>query len=523
MTESAQDASLAQAPVARPQTQTRPQSQQRNSGNAPGAAAGVSAPAPAFPKLPTQPPEVGNTLPGQLRITGANASKPAPGFPDFKTSGPEAWRPFFAKTKPPVRAVQRHVTYLIDQTQFEHVIALLNAAIIEGQAQPWMYEMLAVAMQEVGRPQAEVDRVVLSIADFGNATYESMMYSGAYLSNFDRPAAALRMYRQAASLAPDRPEPYALSMRIAAKTGVADDALWAACGVLRNAWGVDHPRLHEQAEDLLAETGNTLQKAQQNDQLARLQLLASEARRRDLRVRLQWNGTGDLDLSVQDPAGGIASFEMRESLGGGSLLNDGFGPQPENCHEDFVCPLGFSGEYVLQVKKVSGKIVGDRAVLTIVTHAGSASEKKVTKTIQFDRTDAFVLKITLAEGRREQRRTAALLVAPQGVLRDWERIASQAGRPRPRTVDREVRQAVAEMRHSRQQGVLPAGGAGGVGGVGFAPVVRLIPEGATLAAQAVVSADRRYVRLALSPTFTNIIDVAVFSFQGSGAGTTTGR
>ena len=514
--ESTQDASLAQAPIARPKSQPKPQ--QRNSGNAPGAAAGVSAPAPVLGQPATRPPQVGTIAPGTVRVTGVTESKPSPGFPDAKTEGPEAWRPFFAKSPRSIKAVQWHVEYLIDQQLYPHVIALLNAAIIEGQSQPWMYEMLAVMMQKAGYPQEEVERVVLSVADFGNATYESMMYSGAYLSRFDRAAAALKMYRQASRLSPDRPEPYSLSLKLAAKTGVADDAIWAACGILRNNWSVDHQRQHELAENLLSETVKQLQKAQQLDQIARLQQQATEARRLDLQIRLEWNGTADLDLSVQDPAGGIASFQMQESAGGGYLLSDGYGPQ--NCIEEFACPMGFSGEYLLRVKKASGKIVGNRAVLTIVTHAGSPLEKMTTITVTLDKSDEQMVRITLEDGRREQRRSV-LFAAPGGVARDWERVATQVGRPTRRVVNHEVRQAVAEMRNSRQQGVMPAGGNGVFGAIGFAPVVRLIPEGTSMVAQAVVSPDRRYVRLSLSPTFSNIIDVAVFSFQGSGAGTTT--
>ena len=444
-------------------------------------------------------------------MTGVVTSKPSPGFPSFQESGPEVWRPFFAKTTPSVKAVQRHVEYLIDQKQHPHVIAFLNAAIIEGQTQPWMYEMLAVMMQEAGSPPEEVERVALSVADFGNATYESMMYSGAYLRKFDRAAAAIRMYRQAARMAPDRPEPYALSLRIASTTGVPDDAIWAACGVLRNAWGVDHERLHEQAEDLLTDTVKNLQKAKQDEQIAQLQSQAAEARRRDLQVRLQWYGTADLDLSVEDPAGGVASFETRESAGGGALLNAGFGPH--HCLEEFVCPLGFSGHYTLRVNRDSGKLVSDRAVLTIVTHAGSASEKKVTKFVEFDRTNTFRMEFTLEDGRREQRR-AALFAVPLGVARDWERVASQVGRPTRRIVDREVRQAVAEMRNSRQKGVVPAGGGRGAAGLGFASGVSVIPAGTSLAVQALVSPDRRYVRMAISPSFSQIVDVLTFSIQG---------
>lgn len=453
--------------------------------------------------------------PGTLRVTGNQDPRPAPGFPDFQTSGPEAWGPFFAQNTPPIRAVQRHVNYLAEHLQHAHLIALLNAAIIQGQAQPWMYEVLAVTMEAAKSPKEEIERVVLSVADFGNATFDSMMYSGAYLSELRHSEAALRMYRQASRISPDRAEPYFLSLKLAAQTGVADDAVWAACGVLRNAWGVGYRKQHEQAEDLLAETEKRLMETKEVEPLAHLKQQATEARRRDLQVRLVWNGTGDVDLSVEDPAGGVASFETRDSAGGGSLLNDGFGPIPENCQEEFVCSTGFTGEYVLRVKKASGKIVGNRAVLTIITHAGSPSEKTVTKTIPLDQSNEHVLRITLEDGRREQRRVA-VRGAPLGVAPDWERVARRTGRPHRRVVDRETRQAVAEMRESRQQGIQQAGGA--FGGIGFAPIVRIIPEGASLAVQAVVSPDRRYVRLALSPTFNQIIDVAVFSFQGGVSG-----
>ena len=201
-----------------------------------------------------------------------------------------------------------------------------------------MYEVLAVTMELANRPPEEVERVVLSTADFGNATYESMIYSGAYLSNLGRDRAALRMYRQAAQMSPDRPEPYSLSMKLAARDGTPDDAIWAACGVLRNAWGTDYKQQHERAEDLLKEAEKTLRKANDEEQLAKLQSLAEEARQRDLIVRVEWSGTGDIDLTVEDPAGGIATYETRESMGGGTILNDGYGSIPNNCFEDYVCP-----------------------------------------------------------------------------------------------------------------------------------------------------------------------------------------
>jgi hypothetical protein len=47
------------------------------------------------------------------------------------------------------------------------------------------------------------------------------------------------------------------------------------------------------------------------------------------------------------------------------------------------------------------------------------------------------------------------------------------------------------------------------------PIVISLPEGTSLIAQAVVSADRRYVRISASPSFTGIGNVTTFTFAGS--------
>jgi type II secretory pathway component GspD/PulD (secretin) len=57
----------------------------------------------------------------------------------------------------------------------------------------------------------------------------------------------------------------------------------------------------------------------------------------------------------------------------------------------------------------------------------------------------------------------------------------------------------------------------GFGSVGFTPQITVLPEGVQMTVTAVISADRRYVRLTVIPSFTAITDVAQFSFV-SGAG-----
>lgn len=48
--------------------------------------------------------------------------------------------------------------------------------------------------------------------------------------------------------------------------------------------------------------------------------------------------------------------------------------------------------------------------------------------------------------------------------------------------------------------------------VGYQPVITTIPSGAFLSATSVISADRRYVRISLSPIFRDIRHVQTFNF-----------
>ncbi|MCA9097023.1 MAG: hypothetical protein KDA36_01505, partial [Planctomycetaceae bacterium] len=58
----------------------------------------------------------------------------------------------------------------------------------------------------------------------------------------------------------------------------------------------------------------------------------------------------------------------------------------------------------------------------------------------------------------------------------------------------------------------------GTGAVGFQPIIQPLTDGIVLTVVAVISADRRFVRLSLSPQFNNVVDVFTFSFASGGAG-----
>ncbi len=54
--------------------------------------------------------------------------------------------------------------------------------------------------------------------------------------------------------------------------------------------------------------------------------------------------------------------------------------------------------------------------------------------------------------------------------------------------------------------------------VGFQPQITIVADGVQLQVQAVISADRRYVRLTVSPNFRTLTDVQTFSFVGGQGG-----
>lgn len=49
--------------------------------------------------------------------------------------------------------------------------------------------------------------------------------------------------------------------------------------------------------------------------------------------------------------------------------------------------------------------------------------------------------------------------------------------------------------------------------VGYSPVIVIVPQGVGMGVSAVVSADRRYVRIGASPMFSSVGQVYIFNYQ----------
>ncbi|MGE3313647.1 MAG: hypothetical protein AB7O26_00940 [Planctomycetaceae bacterium] len=462
----------------------------------------------------------------------------------------EIWNEFVKTRKPSSAALSRLMTRLHDERKHEHVIAAIEAALKNGQSQPWMYDVLALTMELAGRPQADIERVLLSRVDFTTTEITSMMYSAAYLTRFGGKKQALKLYRQASQIQSTRPEPYVMGLPLAEDAKDYDAVRWAATGILTTAWGRDHEKLHTQAGDAAAEAIAALRKAGNEKEARAFENDMAEARKRDLVLKLVWSGDGDLDMSIVEPPGTVCSVNNPLSPGGGVHLRDGYGPDQKNCHEDYVCAFGVPGNYRIKVRHVGGNVVGKRAQLTIIRHQGSTEESSQTLSVPITNEESSVL-VSLPNGRRTQLRAvdpksepdqSAHDRKPQAVLPEAlpgkanSDVLKRFGASRARAAEvaggrpGQIRAQAAAFNTpiAAQVGQGPAGGSaipgmplagGAVGGgaVGYTPVVSNISEGVSMSALAVVSGDRRYVRLTIAPVFSAITDVFTFSFLNSPA------
>ena len=392
------------------------------------------------------------------------------------------WLDYFGANRPGPAAVRQRVRSLNDAGESEQVVALIEAALIGGQSQPWMYEVLALSMRAAGRPDADVRRVILSIADFGQATYDGVAQSARYLLSLDQDAAALRLLRQAAAMDPERAEAYLMAMPAVERSGDAEGAMWALPGALRHLWGEDATDARKKAIRLSRSLARALVRAGQEDRAEALRAAVAEAATPDVEVVLTWDGAADLDLRVTDPTGETADFKSRETSGDGRLVTEGFGPS--RARERYVCPEGLPGTYAVEVVAADGLPVGGRATLTVVIRQPDGRPRSVERTLEIGDEPARA-EFILEAGRRAQPR-AVLMEAPKPAARGrMPRVARGGAVARP-----------------------------GDRGAAVGTIVQNVSEGASLTAAAVVSGDRRYVRMGLNPWFASLVDVETFSFIG---------
>jgi hypothetical protein len=233
-----------------------------------------------------------------------------------------------------------------------------------------------------------------------------------------------------------------------------------------------------------------------------------EAVVRDCVVRVSWTGDADIDVSVEEPTGTTCSLSEPRTAGGGVKLDDAYsveGKPNDGSSEVYVCPKGFAGTYRVRIRRVWGEVTAGKVTVDVYTHLRSGDMQHERQQLEISDKDAMVV-FDLNHGRRAEPIETAQLA---GAVKRQESLSRSVLAQQinsgsdPRVVPTRPLDVFA-----RRAGLL------GRGAVGFQPIVITLPQGTMMSATGVVSADRRYVRVAVSPIFSTIGDVQTFTFAG---------
>jgi von Willebrand factor type A domain len=435
------------------------------------------------------------------------------------------WDRYFSKNDPQPKAVRTAVRRLMSEQKFDHVIALIGAALRHRQCQSWMYEALALAMEAAGRPKADMERAIMSAVDFvDNAT--DLMYIGAYLSRMGLDNRALQVYRQAASLAPLQPEPYMLGLRAARAANDLEGLKWASLGILSQAWPKEQASVWQAGLGVSKEVLDKLRSEKRTKEADAFEAAMNEALQRDCVAIVRWTGEGEVDLLVGEPSGTVCSLRNPRSTAGGILLGDDIrqtGRDNFGGHSQvYVCPRGFDGKYRMLVRRVWGSVTAGKVTVEVATHCNTPNAIDVRKRISLDKDEAIVA-FDLINGRRKEaiRDQQVANVVNRQLALNRQILAQQIGS----SLDQGTMSGLAQSRAAANNPGLPFFGGGAVG---YAPQIIWLPEGAQLmgpgggGVTAVVSADRRYVRISAAPFFSGVSQVNTFNTTSGASQSQTG-
>jgi hypothetical protein len=431
------------------------------------------------------------------------------------------WNSYFAEHRPDSASVRETARQLVAKMQLDQVIAMINAALRNGQPQAWMYESLGIAMELKGSSKTDIERAVMSAADFSTSPDE-MMYIAQYLSRLGLDRRAMLVCQQVAKVAPLRSEAYVLGLRSAEEENDVAGIRWATIGILSQAWPTNMAEIELTASrvakatlERLASEGRT---AERDAFLKELQ----EAVVRDCVVRVSWTGEADVDVSVEEPSGSVCSATDPRTIGGGVKLGDGYTAKDkadEGASEVYVCPKGFAGSYRVQIHRVWGEVAAGKVTVDVYTHLRSGDVQHERQQLEVSDKDALVI-FDLNHGRRSEPIETAQIAS--AVKRQETLSRSVLAQQLDTGSDPSV-----APNPNNQNRFFPGldrrlAFLGGRNAVGFQPIVQTLPEGTMMSIEGVVSADRRYVRIATVPVFSTIGDVQTFTFAGSSQQTAGG-
>lgn len=471
--------------------------------------------------LATEPSEITKTATiAPVEVT------PAPG-----ESIEDAWNSLFlakrghgpdAEFQAGVRAKIRR---LLAKEDFEQIRFVISAALRNDAAKPWMYEALALALEASKAPEKELERVLLSSVDVSRDV-DSALTTAAYLAAIHLDRSALRLFEDVASQDPLRQEPYLQGLRCAQNLKDPAAIQWCCLGILKQAWPTDQKEVEQHARRVAEANLVELEKAGKKALVNAFKSELAAALARDVRVRIWWTGDADVDLSVLEPTGEVCSYRNPNTTGGGLIQGDVFSRSSvtsprDGYSETFLCSEGFTGEYQVFLKRVWGEVTGGKVNVEVITHYGAKDEEVISKQLPLGK-DGTLVQFKLANGRRSESLPEARASFAAGRQTQVARhvLAQQfsgSGSESAAQAYNEGNKVMFTDPFGRLAFPLARGG------VGFRPQLTNLQDGPQLTAgPAVVSADRRFVRMTLSPVFQTIGEVQTFNFASGSVGNGNG-
>lgn len=299
----------------------------------------------------------------------------------------DAWDSAIREGEYTSRVIAIVTTWLHRQKKFDLAVEGLLSAIRNGLAEPWMYDVLAVEMTLAKRPQKQIDRVLVSRIDFATGDDAQMLVAASNLAGFDAFDEALGICREMAKRNPHQPELWSTARRVADLSGNLKHRVWARTETLRHVWAPDFEVLHQKMKLELEDLVTAAEKSSDLNAASMVREALRDAVRRDLRIRIDWVGDGDLDLSIVEPNGVVCRRKQSVTRNGGMLVKQDsiVSPNEKKRTEEYVCVDALRGKYTVRVEHIDGRVLLGRVQVKVTRNEGTPAQK----------TETFVLRNVL--------------------------------------------------------------------------------------------------------------------------------
>jgi len=298
---------------------------------------------------------------------------------------------------------------------------------------------------------------------------------------------------------------------------------WASVGVLSQEWP-NKPALVKKALYSAAAVKASLKKNGQINELEAFDKELAAAKHRDCHIIVSWSGDADIDLYVEEPGGTICSRLNPRTTAGGVYHGDQYSQgklASGQMQETYVLPKGFSGDYKVIIRRMTGKVTSGKVKVAVTNHFNSDFTAGLEKFVNLDEKGAIV-KFKLQNGRRAddlEKHTLETLVRKKTAI-EKSVLAQQLSQNFSTA-------AASSFFGSRlANGDDDFGSFGGNAGnqfgnqfspgiVGYQPNIQTFPTGTFLTVNHATTADRLYVLVSVSPFFSTITSVETFNILGN--------